>query len=60
MSQILNDQSSNTIQFLGREAVVVTQNHWLQPKLASAAVSTHMHVLWLVAVETIEKEPVRP
>ncbi len=54
------DESPNEIQLSGPEAVIPGRFQGFQPEFTSPLLPFHMHVRWLIAVETREEEPIRP
>jgi hypothetical protein len=57
---VFRNQLANTIQLGGRKSLVETEHDRLQPELADHSLTPNVHMLRLVAVETIEEEPIRP
>src|SRR5438876_10666415 len=57
---VLNNQTTNVIQLAWAEPMVPCEHNGRQPELGVLPVATHVDVPGLVAVETVEKEPVRP
>jgi hypothetical protein len=55
---VLNDQAPNLVELTGAETMVPRNGHRRHPKLRMLAVAPNMHVDWLIAVKTVEKEPV--
>jgi len=56
---VLDDQTTDVIQFSRAEAMIPCEGDWRQPELRLLTVAPHVDVHWLVAVETVEEEPVR-
>jgi hypothetical protein len=54
------NQPANAVQFGRRKSIVEAQYDRLQPEFAYQMLTTNVYVLRLVAVEAVEKEPVRP
>jgi len=55
---VFSNQAADAVQFSGREAFVETEHDRLQPELADHSLTSNMHVLRLIAVEAVEKQPV--
>src|SRR5262245_20968903 len=51
-------ERTNLIQLASIEALIPRQFHGLQPEFARHALSTSVNILWFVAIEAIEVEPV--
>ncbi len=48
----------NLVEFSGRETVIGAQRDGFQPELADHSFTSHMHVRWFIAVETVEEESI--
>jgi len=57
---VLDDQTTNLIQFPRTEPMVPCECHGRQPEFDVLPVAPCVNVHGLVAVETVEEEPVRP
>jgi hypothetical protein len=58
-NKILLDQVSDLIQVPRRKPVVDGHDQRFKPELTQTIVPLHMRVLGLVAVETVEEQPIR-
>jgi hypothetical protein len=57
---VVDDHTTNLIQFPRTEPIVPCECHGGQPELGVLPVVPHVNVHGLVAVKTVEEEPVRP
>ena len=57
---VFDNQLPNLVEFTRAEAVIPCQFNRSQPELAVLPIATNVDVHWLVAVESVEEEPVRP
>lgn len=57
---MLLDDSTDSSQLVGREAVVPSEHQRIQPELAGGIASLHVDVWRLPAIEACEEGPIRP
>jgi hypothetical protein len=57
---VLQNQAPNLVEFTRAEPMIPREFDRSQPQLAVLAITPNMDVNGFVAVETIEKKPVRP
>jgi hypothetical protein len=58
-AQIARCFDANQIQFSRRKTIVAGKREWQQPILAYHSLALNVDVLRLIAVETVEEEPIR-
>jgi hypothetical protein len=56
---VLDDQATDVVQLSRTEAMIPRQGDRRQPEFGLLTVASHVNVHRLVAVETVEEEPVR-
>jgi hypothetical protein len=56
---MFHNQPADAVQFGGRKPLVEAEHDRFQPELSDHMLTPNMHMLRLVAVEAVEKEPVR-
>jgi hypothetical protein len=56
---MFSNQSADAIQLCGRKPFIEAQRKRFKPELADHSLALGMHMLRLIAVETVEKQPVR-
>src|SRR5262245_58382498 len=56
---VRDDQPTNVVEFPSAESMIPRERDWRQPEFAVLTVTPNVHVHRLVAIETIEEEPVR-
>jgi hypothetical protein len=56
---VFDDQLSNAVKLGRREPFIETEHNRFQPEFARDAFASNMNMLRLIAVEAVEKQPVR-
>src|SRR5216684_316099 len=51
---------TNLIQFSRRKTIVATQRQRCEPVFADPVLTLNVYMLWLIAVEAVKENPVRP
>jgi hypothetical protein len=55
---ILNNDTTNTIEFYRRKTIIGRQNDRRKPELAQTVFAAHMNVRRFVTIETVEEETI--
>jgi hypothetical protein len=57
---VIDNEMTDLVELSGGEPMIPRKFDWHQPELGVVPISSNMNVNGLVAVETAEKQPVRP